>query len=103
MILANAAKCTKCGDEIYSSSRHDFTECKCKNIFVDGGQAYIRHGFSDKEYYIDRSICISELEFETCMSALDWCDDTKRNNLGRVCAIFRALRDTGYLDDKGVE
>jgi len=96
MILSNAAKCLKCGDEIFSAYTHDFTQCECGNIFVDGGMSYVRHGFISRVDYIDLSIEISELEFEMCMSALDWCDDNGRNNLGRVCAIFRALRDTGY-------
>jgi hypothetical protein len=98
MILANAAKCLKCGDELYSASRHHFNECSCGNIFVDGGQSYLRHGYTDVTNYEDMSITISELEFETCMSALEWCDNTGRNNLGRICAVFRALRDTGFLE-----
>ena len=98
MILANQAKCLKCGDEVFSASRHDFKECSCGNIFVDGGMSYLRHGFQDRDNYLDMSITISELEFETCMSALEWCDDTGRNNLGRLCAVFRALRDTGFLE-----
>jgi len=99
MILSNSAKCLLCGDEIFSASSHDFTECSCGNIFVDGGMSYIRHGYKSSESYMNLSIEISELEFEMCMSALDWCDETRRNNLGRVCAIFRALRDSGHLDE----
>lgn len=33
---------------------------------------------------------------------LNWCqwaDDNKRNDLGKLCAVFRALRDTGYLEE----
>ena len=43
-ILRNAAKCNKCGDVIQSISRHDFVECKCGSIFVDGGHEYMRAG-----------------------------------------------------------
>ena len=99
MILSNSAKCLKCGDEIFSASRHDFNYCSCENITVDGGMSYIRHGWKDKSKYMNLSIEISELELEMCLSALDWCDETGRNNLGRVCAIFRALRDSGYLNN----
>ena len=102
-ILSNQAMCLKCGDEIYSASRHDYTECKCGEISVDGGMAYLHHGFKNRENFMDLSVSISELEFETCMSALEWCDDNSRNNLGRVCAIFRALRDTGYLEGRNNE
>ena len=44
MIVRNSAKCLICGDEIESRGRHDFRECKCENIFVDGGTAYLRGG-----------------------------------------------------------
>ncbi len=100
MILANAAKCLKCGDELFSAHRHHFIECECGNIFVDGGMEYIRHGFIDRSAYMDLSITITDLEFNMCMSALEWADNTGRNNLGRVCAIFRALRDVGYSTEK---
>ena len=98
MILSNQAKCLKCGDEPFSAFTHDFKYCECENIFVDGGMSYIRHGFNDKSKYMNLSIDIDDLTFEMCMSSLDWCDENPRNNLGKVCAIFRALRDTGYLE-----
>ena len=44
MIIRNAAKCNKCGDVIQSVSRHDFVECECGSIFVDGGNEYMRAG-----------------------------------------------------------
>lgn len=44
MILRNAARCKKCGDEIESKHRHDFVSCGCGAIFVDGGHAYLRRG-----------------------------------------------------------
>lgn len=94
MILANAAKCIECGDEIFSAHRHDFKYCECENIFVDGGMSYIRHGFEDRDKYMNLSIEITELQFEMCMAALKWCNENHRNDLGRVCAIFRAIRDT---------
>ena len=99
MILSNEAKCLKCGDEIFSGSVHDFKKCSCGNIFVDGGPAYIRHGYIEAEYYMNLSLDIDDLTFETCMSALEWGESTGRNNLGKLCAIFRALRDTGYLNE----
>ena len=43
-IIRNSAKCRKCNDEIESTHRHDFVKCKCGEIFVDGGKAYIRRG-----------------------------------------------------------
>ena len=44
-ILRNRAKCLKCGDIIESVHRHDFVECSCGSIFVDGGHDYLRRGF----------------------------------------------------------
>ena len=37
-------KCLKCGDLIISEYRHDFKWCKCENIFIDGGDDYLRRG-----------------------------------------------------------
>ena len=44
MIIKNMARCRKCLDIIESKSVHDFKECKCGAIFVDGGRDYIRRG-----------------------------------------------------------
>lgn len=49
-ILRNAARCGECGDEIESRHRHDFQQCSCGNIFVDGGTSYIRRGWGGKPY-----------------------------------------------------
>lgn len=38
----NQAKCGKCGDVIVSKFRHDFVQCQCGAIAVDGGNDYIR-------------------------------------------------------------
>ena len=38
----NAIKCLKCGDIIYSRSRHDFHWCSCESCAIDGGFDYIR-------------------------------------------------------------
>ena len=51
----NKAKCKKCGDIIQSKHRHDFVECKCGEIFVDGGEDYYRRGANDTDNFIDLS------------------------------------------------
>lgn len=43
-IIRNAARCRKCGDEIESRHRHDWVQCSCRAIFVDGGRDYLRAG-----------------------------------------------------------
>lgn len=40
-------QCKKCLDVIQSMHRHDFKWCKCGNIFVDGGSAYLRCGYKE--------------------------------------------------------
>lgn len=44
-IISNKAKCKKCGEIIESKHVHDFVECKCGNLFVDGGHQYLRRGY----------------------------------------------------------
>lgn len=43
-LTCNKAKCAKCGDIIESKHRHDYKECSCHSIMVDGGLDYIRRG-----------------------------------------------------------
>jgi hypothetical protein len=47
MIIHNRARCLTCGDTVESLTRHDFNECSCGNVFVDGGKAYLRAGCRD--------------------------------------------------------
>lgn len=49
MMIVNAIKCNKCGDIIYSRTRHDFHWCSCKNIAIDGGSDYTKITFKDSE------------------------------------------------------
>lgn len=44
-------KCVICGETIQSKHRHDFVECSCGNIFVDGGNDYLRMGFKKEGSY----------------------------------------------------
>jgi hypothetical protein len=37
-------ECPSCHDRIFSNSRHDFVECSCKLLFIDGGFDYTRWG-----------------------------------------------------------
>ena len=55
MIKVNKVKCKSCGDIIESRSIHDFVECSCGKIFVDGGHDYLRRGFpsGDPEQWIE--------------------------------------------------
>lgn len=53
-MLRNIAKCKKCGDIIESKHRHDYVECSCGAIFVDGGHDYIRRGGDQFDEEFDR-------------------------------------------------
>lgn len=52
-ILRNSVRCHLCGEIIESRHRHDFVWCKCGNIAVDGGKAYLKRvglGVTNKTY-----------------------------------------------------
>lgn len=53
MLIRNAARCKLCGDEIESKHRHDFVTCKCGEISIDGGTAYVRCLANDFNNLID--------------------------------------------------
>ena len=38
----NAIVCPKCGDTIFSRTRHDYRSCSCGNLAIDGGFDYIK-------------------------------------------------------------
>lgn len=96
MILSNQIRCNHCKDEIFSSHVHDFKYCTCGAVAVDGGMGYLRRlcqkGPKD---YTDMSITIDDNIFQAAKDAVKWGMDTGRNELGIVCAIFRAFRDQG--------
>lgn len=43
-IISNKAKCLKCNTVVESKHTHDFVNCKCGAMFVDGGKDYLRRG-----------------------------------------------------------
>lgn len=57
-IIENKIKCKHCGDIIESKHVHDYKQCSCGKVAVDGGHCYLRRSFksSPKEDYIDLSI-----------------------------------------------
>lgn len=54
--MGRRVQCRKCEDIISSSHRHDFKYCKCGEIFVDGGDDYLRVGAKD----LDDAIVLDE-------------------------------------------
>jgi len=60
MIKRNAMHCLECDQIVESKHRHDFKECKCGNVFVDGGHEYLRWGIRD----FSTVVSLSEVEEE---------------------------------------
>ncbi len=60
-ILHNRIRCNRCGDVIESEYRHDFKPCRCGLVYVDGGHAYLRRGFTNS---ISDFTELSEVEYE---------------------------------------
>jgi hypothetical protein len=55
-IISNKIKCNYCKDIIESKYRHDFKECKCKRVSVDGGLDYLKRTFMESNDYEELSI-----------------------------------------------
>lgn len=41
-IIINKAKCRLCGEVLISEHRHDWKQCRCGELSIDGGNDYIR-------------------------------------------------------------
>lgn len=99
MIIQNAVICNKCDEFIFSAHRHDFRECKCGNIFVDGGQEYLRRGGKALEdgSYTDMSWELPEELYRACAIAAKEAVDTGRNVVGIANAVMRKLREADRI------
>ena len=47
-IIKNAIRCNICGDEIESTTHHDFVTCKCGACSIDGGHEYLKRVSMDE-------------------------------------------------------
>jgi hypothetical protein len=94
MIIVNQIRCNKCGDEPFSMTVHDYRTCKCGAVAVDGGLSYLRRVGDD---WTEMSYSLPKEVVDQCIDALNWAKDFKRNELGTVIAIIRALRENGRL------
>lgn len=95
-IIQNAAKCAKCGDEVWSAHRHDYRECKCGAIAVDGGLDYLRR-VGELGDFLDRSVSVSEGMVKDLKGAVEWARETGRNDLGCALAVIRVLQNHGVV------
>jgi predicted Abi (CAAX) family protease len=96
MILSNQVRCNKCGDEPFSAHVHDFKQCSCGNVAVDGGMEYLRR-VGNLLDYTDMSIEIPREAAKAAIEQIEWALITCRNELGILCAVARALRDNGVM------
>ena len=103
MIIENAAVCLGCGDKIVSKHRHDFVECTCGSIAVDGGQEYLRRvGASLTDgAYMDLSWSLPDDVYKKCAEAAQNAADTGRNKFGIANAVMRVLRERGHIVAEG--
>ena len=98
-IIQNEAQCMKCGDIIVSKYVHDFVECRCGAIFVDGGMEYLRRGGEDEDF-IDRSLLMDKNALNECVDAVKYAEENNKNELGVVLSVIRILRDFELLNKR---
>lgn len=55
VIKLNKIQCKHCKQILISTHRHDWKQCVCKTVFVDGGNDYLRRGFKQQDDYIELS------------------------------------------------
>ncbi len=48
-IKVNKIRCKSCGDIIESKNVHDYVQCKCGKVAVDGGKEYLRRCFTNNQ------------------------------------------------------
>jgi hypothetical protein len=102
VIVQNAASCNGCGDFIVSKHRHDFVECTCGGIAVDGGQEYLRRvGGLEPGSYNDHSWSLPDKLYRDCADVVEEAKETNRNKFGIANAVMRKLREAGRVIAEG--
>ncbi len=100
MIVQNAVNCLSCGDLIVSKHRHDFVNCTCGAVWVDGGQDYLRR-VGDFENAVDLSWSLPDKLYFDCADAAGLAMDSGRNTKGIANAVMRTLREAGRVIAEG--
>ena len=98
-IIQNEAQCMKCGDIIVSKHVHDFVQCRCNAIFVDGGMEYLRRG-GEEEDFVDRSLIMDKDALTECVDAVRYAEENNKNELGVALSVIRILRDFELLNKR---
>ena len=101
MILSNQRRCTECGDKPFSRTRHDYRECSCGKVMVDGGQEYLRQSCNDGGESMN--IVVDTNHSDGLQAVIE---RTNLTPFGKVCHLALYLRDEmginiGATDDDG--
>ena len=59
-IITNHVTCVHCMTELRSYATHDFQQCKCGKVAIDGGLDYLKR-VGDEKNYVDHSIVFGNL------------------------------------------
>ncbi len=55
-IIHNRIRCNRCGSIIESTYRHNYVQCPCGKVAVDGGTDYLRRSYTgNPDDYTDLS------------------------------------------------
>ena len=105
MIIQNSVKCLLCEEVIWSANQHDFVTCKCGNISVDGGLAYLRRmgrGVSDRTY-MDLSMTMKDEHVFDMREKVRKAIKFNKNNFGIALTVIRSLVDNGYIKHYAID
>ena len=58
IILRNMAQCLVCKDVISSEHEHDYQECSCGRLAVDGGTSYLKRSFANHRKWKELSVVV---------------------------------------------
>jgi len=100
-IIQNSVICHDCGDEPWSANTHDYRQCVCGAIAVDGGMDYLRRvGDGDLMRHTDTSMTMFEPHVKDMIESVEWAKENNRNNYGIALAVIRSLKKNGYLNEE---
>lgn len=99
VIISNQIQCRTCKDIIYSATRHDYKHCECGRVNVDGGNAYLSRGWEKDGSYTEMAIEFDKEDLKSLVAEVEEIQKT-RNALGVTYAVFRWVRDNGYVIEK---
>lgn len=58
IILRNMAQCLYCKDVVTSEHEHDYKECSCGKLAIDGGTSYLKRSFANSRKWRELSVVV---------------------------------------------